>query len=300
MQGLRLLLVDDNDLNREIAQDILEEEASGELINVPIAKVEPRSDQPRTYFDEGALQELADSIAQYGLIQPIVVRKLDNGYYQIIAGERRWRASRMAGLIEVPVRVLKADDRRTAELALVENLQREDLNPIEEAKGYKALIEEYGLTQEEAAQSVGRSRPAITNSMRLLSLSEPVMKLVESGKLSAGHARALLPLNDEILQKSVADKVIMIGLSVRKTEQLVSKTIKKLREAELYTPEENTVEVDYIAEAENFLSQKLARKVKFDMGKRGGKIVLEFYGNDDREALIANLARMGATWQEEK
>lgn len=288
-------------LSALFGEDILEEEASGELINVPIAKVEPRSDQPRTYFDEAALQELSDSIAQYGLIQPIVVRKLENGYYQIIAGERRWRASRMAGLIEVPVRVISADDRRTAELALVENLQREDLNPIEEAKGYKALIEEFGLTQEEAAQSVGRSRPAITNSMRLLSLSEPVLKLVESGKLSAGHARALLPLSDEILQKSVADKVMAIGLSVRKTEQLVSKTIKKLREAELYQPEEtNTVEVDYIAELESSLSQKLARKVKLDMGKRGGRIVLEFYGNDDREALIANLERMGATWQEEE
>lgn len=288
-------------LSALFGEDILEEEASGELINVPIAKVEPRSDQPRTYFDEAALQELSDSIAQYGLIQPIVVRKLENGYYQIIAGERRWRASRMAGLIEVPVRVISANDRRTAELALVENLQREDLNPIEEAKGYKALIEEFGLTQEEAAQSVGRSRPAITNSMRLLSLSEPVLKLVESGKLSAGHARALLPLSDEILQKSVADKVIAIGLSVRKTEQLVSKTIKKLREAELYQPEEtNTVEVDYIAELESSLSQKLARKVKLDMGKRGGRIVLEFYGNDDREALIANLERMGATWQEEE
>ncbi len=288
-------------LSALFGEDILEEEASGELINVPIAKVEPRSDQPRTYFDEAALQELSDSIAQYGLIQPIVVRKLENGYYQIIAGERRWRASRMAGLIEVPVRVISADDRRTAELALVENLQREDLNPIEEAKGYKALIEEFGLTQEEAAQSVGRSRPTITNSMRLLSLSEHVLKLVESGKLSAGHARALLPLSDEILQKSVADKVIAIGLSVRKTEQLVSKTIKKLREAELYQPEEtNTVEVDYIAELESSLSQKLARKVKLDMGKRGGRIVLEFYGNDDREALIANLERMGATWQEEE
>lgn len=287
-------------LSALFGEDILEEETTGELINVPIAKVEPRSDQPRTYFDEAALQELSDSIAQYGLIQPIVVRKLENGYYQIIAGERRWRASRMAGLLEVPVRILSADDRRTAELALVENLQREDLNPIEEAKGYKALIEEYGLTQEEAAQSVGRSRPAIANSMRLLSLSQPVMDLVENGKLSAGHARALLPLNDETLQKNVADKVITIGLSVRKTEQLVSKTIKKLREAESFKPEEdNTIAVDYIAEVENNLSQKLARRVKLDVGKRGGKIVLEFYGSDDREALIANLERMGASWQEE-
>ena len=142
------------------------------------------------------MQELADSIAQYGLIQPITVRKLNTGYYQIIAGERRWRASRLAGLTEVPVRVIEADDRRTAELALVENLQREDLNPIEEAKGYRTLIEEYGLTQEEAAKSVGRSRPAITNAMRLLSLSAPVLEMVEKGELSAGHARALIPISD--------------------------------------------------------------------------------------------------------
>lgn len=279
-------------LSALFGDDILAEDDSSELINVPISKVEPRIDQPRSYFNEESLQELSDSIAQYGLIQPIVVRKLENGYYQIIAGERRWRASRMAGLTEVPVRIISADDRRTAELALVENLQREDLNPIEEAKGYKALIEEYGLTQEEAAQSVGRSRPAVTNSMRLLSLSEPVIKLVESGKLSAGHARALIPLTDEALQKSVADKVIMTGISVRKTEQLVSKTIKKLREAESYTPEEDVISVDYIAEAETMLSQKLGRKVKLDVGKRGGKIILEFYGNDDREALIDSLMKM--------
>ena len=164
------------------------DEAEGELLTLPIAKVEPREAQPRKRFDEQALQDLADSIAQYGLIQPIVARKLDSGYYQIIAGERRWRASRMAGLTEVPVRVLEADDRRTAELALVENLQREDLNPIEEARGYKTLMEDYGLTQEETARSVGRSRPAVANALRLLSLSPAVMALVERKELSAGHA----------------------------------------------------------------------------------------------------------------
>ena len=280
-------------LSALFGDDILAEDESSELIYVPISKVEPRADQPRSIFDEDALQELSDSISQYGLIQPIVVRKLENGYYQIIAGERRWRASRMAGLNEVPVRIISADDRRTAELALVENLQREDLNPIDEAKGYKALIEEYGLTQEEAAQSVGRSRPAITNSMRLLSLSAPVIKLVENGKLSAGHARALLPLEDEIMQKSIADKVMMAGLSVRKTEQLVTKTLKNLREAQSYTPDEDEIAVDYVAEVETMLSQKLARKVKLDAGKRGGKITLEYYGNDDREALIEALMKMG-------
>ena len=183
------------------------DEAESELLHLPISKVEPRLEQPREYFDEDALQELADSIAQYGLIQPITVRKLNTGYYQIIAGERRWRASRMAGLTEVPVRVIEADDRRTAELALVENLQREDLNPIEEAKGYRTLIEEYGLTQEEAAKSVGRSRPAITNAMRLSSLSAPVLEMVEKGELSAGHARALVPMSDEKLEWEAANAV---------------------------------------------------------------------------------------------
>ena len=180
------------------------EDAEGELLLLPVSRVEPREAQPRKSFDEEALQALADSIAQYGLIQPIVARKLDSGYYQIIAGERRWRAARLAGLSEVPVRVLTADDRRTAELALVENLQREDLNPIEEAKGYKTLMEDYGLTQEETARSVGRSRPAVANALRLLSLSPAVMELVEKKELSAGHARALLPLGSEKLQLEAA------------------------------------------------------------------------------------------------
>ena len=198
------------------------DEAESELLHLPISKVEPRLEQPREYFDEDALQELADSIAQYGLIQPITVRKLNTGYYQIIAGERRWRASRLAGLTEVPVRVIEADDRRTAELALVENLQREDLNPIEEAKGYKTLIEEFGLTQEEAAKSVGRSRPSITNALRLLSLSPKVLEMVEKNELSAGHARALISISDDKKQLDAAKEVREKGLSVRKTEQLAA------------------------------------------------------------------------------
>lgn len=159
-------------LSALFGEDFLSDGDDAELLYVPLSKVQPRADQPRSSFDDAALSELADSIAQYGLIQPITVRKLQSGYYQIIAGERRWRASRMAGLDEVPVRVISADDRRVAELALVENLQREDLNPIEEAQGYKTLMEEYGLTQEEAARSVGKSRPAITNTLRLLSLAQ--------------------------------------------------------------------------------------------------------------------------------
>jgi len=272
--------------------DFLAENESGELLYIPLSKVEPRADQPRSYFDDEALQELSDSIAQYGLIQPITVRKLNSGYYQIIAGERRWRASRLAGLDEVPVRVIEADDRRVAELALVENLQREDLNPIEEAKGYKALIEEYGLTQEEAAKSVGKSRPAVTNSMRLLTLSEKVVALVEKNMLSAGHARALIPIESPELQLNLANQVISGGLSVRKTEQLAAKAQKQSLIAEKETPPTDVITVDYVAEVSNQLSQHLNRKVAVEQGKKRGKIVLEYYSDDDREALIDALLKI--------
>lgn len=260
-----------------------------EQLTLPISKVEPRSEQPREYFDQEALEALADSIRQYGLIQPITVRKLDSGYYQIIAGERRWRASRLAGLTEVPVRVIEADDRRTAELALVENLQREDLNPIEEAKGYKLLIEEYGLTQEDAARSVGRSRPAVTNAMRLLMLTPPVMEMVEKGKLSAGHARAILSVSEPSKQLAAANEIIKKNYSVRKAEQLAARIAREPRQA----PEENgEISVDYAAEISNELSKKLGRKVKLIDGKRNGKIEIEFYGADDREALIEKLLKL--------
>lgn len=269
-------------------EDIFEEE-NQEIMTLPITKVEPRKEQPREYFDEAALQELSESIAQFGLIQPIVARKLDTGYYQIIAGERRWRASRMAGLKEVPVRIIEADDRRTAELALVENLQREDLNPIEEAKGYKTLIEVYGMTQEEAAKSVGRSRPAITNSMRLLSLSDEVLTLVETGKLSAGHARALVPITDAKKQLAAANEVIDKGLSVRKTEELAAKAQRPEIPAK---PKSSGLSVDYAAEVSKELTALLGRRVQLTDGKKTGKIELEFYGSDDREALIEKLKKL--------
>lgn len=260
-----------------------------EQLTLPISKVEPRSEQPREYFDQEALEALADSIRQYGLIQPITVRKLDSGYYQIIAGERRWRASRLAGLTEVPVRVIEADDRRTAELALVENLQREDLNPIEEAKGYKLLIEEYGLTQEDAARSVGRSRPAVTNAMRLLMLTPPVMEMVEKGKLSAGHARAILSVSEPSKQLAAANEILKKNYSVRKAEQLAARIAREPRQA----PEESgEISVDYAAEISNELSKKLGRKVKLIDGKRNGKIEIEFYGADDREALIEKILKL--------
>ena len=267
------------------------EEAEGELLTLPIAKVEPREAQPRKNFEEEALQTLADSIAQYGLIQPIVARKLDSGYYQIIAGERRWRASRMAGLTEVPVRVITADDRRTAELALVENLQREDLNPIEEAKGYKTLMEDYGLTQEETAKSVGRSRPAVANSLRLLSLSPKVMDLVEKKELSAGHARALLPLSNEKLQWDAAQEVLKKSLSVRRTEQLAARMSRAPAPEKPVDP----LAVNYAAEVAEELSRLLGRKVRLVEGAKGGKIELDYYDADDRENLIDALR----TWKKE-
>lgn len=267
------------------------EEAENEILSLPLMKIEPRITQPRICFDEQALQELADSIEQYGVIQPITVRKLESGYYQIIAGERRWRAARMAGLTDIPVRVIEADDRRTAELALVENLQREDLNPIEEAKGYRTLIEEYGLTQEETAKSVGRSRPAITNAMRLLSLSEPVIELVESGKLSAGHARALVSLSDEKKQLVAAKEVVEKSYSVRRTEQLAAKLAKE-PEQDSKKEEDGKIRVDYAAAVADRLSDALGRKVRLIDGKKTGRIEIEFYGADDREKLIKLLSNI--------
>ena len=269
------------------ANDFDEEES--ELLNVPLSKVEPRREQPRERFDEQALQDLADSIAQYGLIQPITVRRLDSGYYQIIAGERRWRAARLAGLSEVPVRVIEADDRRTAELALVENLQRQDLNPMEEARGYLSLMQDYGLTQEEAARSVGRARPAVANALRLLTLSPELRELVETGLLSAGHARALIPLNNDPRQLDAANEVIARELSVRKTEQLAARLQKEPKPE----PEKDPLAVDYAAEVSEALSRTIGRKVRLIEGKKGGRIEIEYVGSDDREALIELLQTIG-------
>ena len=265
------------------------DEAESELLHLPISKVEPRLEQPREYFDEDALQELADSIAQYGLIQPITVRKLNTGYYQIIAGERRWRASRMAGLTEVPVRVIEADDRRTAELALVENLQREDLNPIEEAKGYRTLIEEYGLTQEEAASRVGKSRPAVANALRLLGLCPEVLELLKSGAISAGHARAVLTLKTEKQQLEATKKIIALSLSVRQAETLCKNMGKPPA-----PKKEPVFEVNYVAECEKTLSKHLGRGVKIINGKRKGRFELEFYGEEDLQKLLDALMQLNA------
>ena len=254
-----------------------------DIQTLPISRVEPRQDQPRDRFDEERLQDLASSIARHGLIQPVIVRHLENGDYQIIAGERRWRAARIAGLSEIPVRVIQADDRSVSELALVENLQREDLNPMEEARGYQKLMEDYSLTQEEAAAGVGKSRSAVANALRLLNLSKPVAEMVELGTLSAGHARALLSLEEGALQKKAADLVLSKSLSVRKTEQLVSK-IKK--ESEHPTPKKPSDDVDYAHNLSEELSSLLGRRVSLSEKNNRGKIELFYDNADDREALI--------------
>ena len=272
--------------------DSLEDDLNGAL-NIPIEKVEPRSDQPRSVFDQRTLQELADSIREFGMIQPITVRKLDSGYYQIIAGERRWRAARMVGLKDVPIRVIEADDKRSMELAMVENLQREDLNPIEEAKGFRTLIEEYGMTQEEASQSIGKSRSAIANSMRLLNLTPPVIAMVEDGDISAGHARALLSIREEASQLRLATKVVEESLSVRQTENLANK-FAVLSEKQEKPPETLVkLDVNYLADTEKQLTAALGRRVTIKDNSKKGRIELEFYGNDDREALIDTLLSFG-------
>ena len=267
-----------------LGDDVMKTESSGSL-SLPISQVESYSGQPRKHFDEESLQELADSITEHGIIQPLTVRKLSSGYYQIIAGERRWRAARLAGLQEVPVIVMEADDRKAAELAMIENLQREDLNPMEEAAGFQSLSETYHMTQEEAAQRVGKSRSAVTNALRLLGLSPSVRKLVEENKLTAGHARALVPLSPS-LQESAANAIIAGGLSVRQTEALVKRLSAEKKESK----KPRNDEVDYLAEAQNELKAKLCRGVKIVSGRKKGRIELEYYGLDDLNDLLDALA----------
>ena len=255
---------------------------------LPIYKVEPNPDQPRQEFDEEELQALADSIAVHGVIQPLTVRETEAGYYQIIAGERRWRAARIADLSEVPVVVVEADDKKAMELALIENLQRQDLNPVEEALGYRSLMEDYGLTQEETAQRVGKSRPAVANALRLLGLCPEVLEMVRSGKLSAGHARAVLTLKTEKKQQEAAQKIAALGLSVRQAELLC----KNMGKEAAPKAEPVTLAVDYVGECEKSLSKHLGRGVKIVNGKRKGRFELEFYGQEDLQVLLEKLMKL--------
>jgi len=266
--------------------DIPSEKSPYQLL--PIYKVEPNPNQPRQEFNEEELQNLAESIMEHGVVQPLTVREVGDGYYQIIAGERRWRAARMANLAEVPAVVIEADDKKAMELALIENLQRQDLNPVEEALGYDRLIKEYGMTQDDAAKRVGKSRPTVTNALRLLNLCPQVLEAVRKGALSAGHARAVLTLKTEKQQQEAAQKICALGLSVRQAE-LLCKNMGREPEPKKKQP---ALAVDYVAECEKNLSKHLGRGVRIINGKRKGKFELEFYGQDDLQNLLDALLKL--------
>ena len=264
-----------------LGDDVMDSGEEKNSLFLPISQVESCASQPRKQFDADALADLADSIREHGIIQPLTVRKLQSGYYQIIAGERRWRAARMAGLSEVPAIVIEADDRKAMELAMIENLQREDLNPIEEAEGYQMLISQYNMTQEETAQRVGKSRSAVANALRLLHLCPSVRAMVEDGRLSNGHARTLLPLAPEAQEKAAAT-IIKNDLSVRQTELLVKKLTAQPKEK----PQKSGISVDYAEEAARELSSRLGRGCKIVSGRKKGRIELEYYGVDDLNNLL--------------
>lgn len=277
-RGLGALL---GDFNQDAAED-----SAYKLL--PLHRVEPNPDQPRQDFDEEELAALAESIRVHGVLQPLTVRETGGGYYQIIAGERRWRASRMAGLTDVPAIVIEADDRKAKELALIENLQRQDLNSVEEALGYQSLMNEFGLTQEEAAQRVGKSRPAVANALRLLTLDEKVLDMLRAGELTAGHAKAILMLKSEKKQLEAAQKIANLGLSVRQAELLCKNMSKEQPEKK----EPATFQVDYVRECEKSLSKHLGRGVRIVNGKRKGRFELEFYGQDDLQTLLDALMKI--------
>ena len=256
---------------------------------LPLHRVEPNPEQPRQDFDEEELAALADSIRIHGVIQPLTVRETGEGYYQIIAGERRWRACRMAGLSEVPAVVVQADDRKAKELALIENLQRQDLNSVEEALGYQSLMDEFGLTQEETAQRVGKSRSAVANSLRLLGLEEKVLEMLRTGAITAGHAKAILMLKSEKKQLEAAQKIANLGLSVRQAELLCNNMAREQPSKK----EPAVIQVDYVKECEKSLSKHLGRGVKIVNGKRKGRFELEFYGQEDLQTLLDALLKLG-------
>lgn len=254
-----------------------------DLIELRISMIEPNHDQPRKDFDEDALITLSNSIAEHGVIQPIIVSPSENGFYKIIAGERRWRAAKMAGLREIPAIVRTYEKQKAAEVAMLENLQREDLNPIEEAEGYKNLMENFGLTQESLSRSLGKSRSAIANSVRILSLPQNIIDMVRNGLISEGHARTLLSIEDDAEKQRLAEEIINGKLSVRDTEKIAGekKTAKKIAEKKEISPE--------IKEMEKRLSDNFGSKVKIITGRKKGKIEIEYYGNDDFTRIMEKL-----------
>lgn len=266
------------------------EEEKGGLTMLRLADIEPRKGQPRKVFDPEALSQLADSIAANGLIQPIVVRKAKGGFYEIIAGERRWRASKLAGLTQVPVVIMDTDEQKTAEISLIENIQREDLNPVEEANAYKILMQNFNLTQETLAQRVGKSRSAITNAMRLLDLPPEVLKMLSENELSAGHARALLGLQRKADILRVAELVVEKGLSVRAVEDLVRKLNAEASAPVKEEKEEgDSLDVNYIGELEKALRHKFGRKIKIFHGKKNKRLEIEFSDDNDLQALLEQI-----------
>ena len=275
-----------------LGDDVIDSQEEKSSLFLPISQVESCASQPRKQFDPESLADLADSIREHGIIQPLTVRKLQSGYYQIIAGERRWRAARMAGLTQVPAIIIEADDRKAMELAMIENLQREDLNPMEEAAGYRSLIEDYGLTQEEAAQRVSRSRPAVANAMRLLALPQEVQWLIEQGNLSAGHGRALLSLPTPEEQIAFAEEIMAHHWSVRETEERIRRILHQMNQPD--EPKEDAPLKIYFQEAERKLTADLGRKVTISQGKKKGKIALEYYDQEDLELLMQALATLEA------
>ena len=274
-------------LNNLFGADVTDLSAAGAadgVTKLSLSKIEPNPNQPRKVFDQSALDELAESIRLHGLITPITVRPGDkSGYYQIIAGERRWRAARIAGLKEIPAMVLEAEESEVMQLALIENLQRQDLNPIEEAEGYDLLMRQFGLTQEEIAHRVVKSRPAVANALRLLALPDEVRTMVTEGQLSGGHARAVLAVAEP--EKRVEAAHEMVGMTVRQAEALAKKYNKKPAKK----PENAEFSVDYLSEAARDLESALGRKVAIQQGKTSGTLTLEYYGADDLERLIEAL-----------
>lgn len=257
----------------------------GGSVTLPIAQVEPGLKQPRKRFNEESLADLAESIRLHGIIQPLTVRRLSSGYYQIIAGERRWRAAKLADLKEVPAVIIEADDRKVMELGLIENLQREDLNPMEEALGYQVLMQEYSMTQEEVSVRVGKSRPAVANALRLIALPDAIQQLLEEGKLSAGHARALLSVSNGTMQKRLAQKVINEGLSVRQTEALAKRLAHEAESEEKLEKPADPLKLYRDAAAKD-LSSRWGRRVSIVKGPKKGKVEFEFYNDDDLTSLL--------------
>lgn len=259
------------------------------ISKIKLSQIEVKSDQPRKYFDTEALEALADSISQYGVLQPILVRRVESGFYQIIAGERRFRASKMAGLSEIPAVVIEADDLKTAELALIENLQREDLNPYEEAQAYASLMEDFGLTQEQLSARIGKSRSAIANTLRLLDLPEDVLEMLKTGDITAGHARALLGLKNRDAMADVAFKILENALSVRDTEALVKKLNKLYESAERAEDEGDEIVVDYVGDLEKRAREITGRQIKIKAKGKSKVVQIEFSDNEDLEELLVKL-----------